>query len=186
MEVTRTIKTRLISFVWGFSEATFFFFVPDIWLSRIVLENKKEAYINIAFTTLGAVLGGSVLYFLALNNFEYIQNFLAFIPGISNTMVEQTGNQVQELGLSESLLIGITSGIPYKIYASWSGHLGAPFITFLLSSALIRTLRFIIVTGLANIVGLFLKGRLSMRKILLMHAFCWAGFYAFYFYKVGF
>jgi hypothetical protein len=28
------LKTRVVSFVWGFSEATFFFFVPDIWLKR--------------------------------------------------------------------------------------------------------------------------------------------------------
>ncbi len=180
------IKTRLISFAWGVAEATFFFFVPDIWLSRIVLEDKKEAYINIAFTTLGALFGGSVLYFLALSHFENIQSFLDFIPGISNTMVEQAGYQIQELGLWESLLTGIASGVPYKIYASWSGHLNLSLITFLMASACVRALRFTAVTGIAHIASLCLQNRLNISQLYWVHAICWVLFYMFYFHKFGF
>lgn len=180
------IKTRLISFIWGFSEATFFFFVPDIWLSRIVLEDKKEACINIAFTTLGALFGGSIIYFLASSHFENIRIFLDFIPGISNNMVEQTGSQIKELGLWEALLTGIASGIPYKIYASWSGYLSLSFIMFFMASAFIRTLRFIAVTGLAYITSAVLKDRMDMGKMFLLHAACWLVFYIFYFYKFEF
>jgi len=179
------IKTRMVSFVWGFSEATFFFFVPDIWLSRIVLENKKEAYINIAFTALGALLGGVTLYVLALSHFEHIQGLLDLIPGISNTIIDKTGEQVQRLGILEALFTGIASGVPYKIYASWAGSLGVPFGTFLFSSVIIRTLRFTIITGLTHIASIILKDRLSLKKILLLHTACWVFFYIFYFYNFG-
>lgn len=180
------IKTRMISFVWGFSEATFFFFVPDIWLSRIVLEDKKEAYINIAFTTLGALVGGIALYFLALSHFDDIRGFLDIIPGVSNTMVEQTGGQVQTLGIWEALMTGIASGVPYKIYATWSGYLGISFGAFLLVSAVIRTLRFTIVTGVAHIAALLLKNRLDISQLYWTHTICWLIFYVFYFYRFGF
>ncbi len=183
--MTGAIKTRMVSFVWGFSEATFFFFVPDIWLSRIVLEDKKEAYINIACTTLGALFGGAVLYFLALSYFDDIRGLLDLIPGVSNTMVEQTGEQVQALGIWETLMTGITSGVPYKIYASWSGYLGLSFGTFLLASAVIRTLRFTVVTGIAHIASVILKDRLSEQEMFLLHAACWIVFYTIYFYKFG-
>lgn len=179
------IKTRLISFVWGFAEATFFFLVPDIWLSRIVLEDKKEAYINIAFTTLGSLLGGSLLYFLALSYFEGIENFLDIIPGISGAMVEQIGNQIQNLGVWDALLTGITSGIPYKIYASWSGYLELSFIVFFIASAFVRTLRFTAVVGLTHMISVVVSKKVDMRKMLLLHAACWLLFYIFYFYKFG-
>lgn len=180
------IKTRAISLAWGFCEATFFFLVPDIWLSRITLNNKKEAYINIAFATLGALLGGTLLYFLALTHFNDIRNLLDYIPGVSKTMVGQTGKQVQDLGIWSALLNGITSGVPYKTYASWSGHLEIPFMTFLLASATIRTLRFAVVTGLAHVATLLLKNRLVTSQLYWAHTICWVIFYMFYFYKFGF
>ena len=101
-------------------------------------------------------------------------------------MVEQTGNQLQELGIWEALLTGIASGVPYKIYASWSGYLGISFVIFLLASAVIRTLRFTAVTGIAHAASVALKGKLSARKLLSLHAACWIFFYTFYFYKFGF
>lgn len=180
------IRTRLISFIWGFSEATFFFFVPDIWLSRIVLEDKKEAYINIAFATFGALFGGSVLYFLVLSHFENVQSFLDLIPGISDTMVEQTGNQVKELGLWSALLTGIVSGVPYKIYASWSGYLSLSFITFLMASACVRALRFMVVTVVTHVVSLMFQNRLGINQLYWLHAACWSVFYILYFLRFRF
>ena len=100
-------------------------------------------------------------------------------------MVEQTGEQVQALGIWVALMTGIASGVPYKIYAYWSGYLGVSFVTFLLVSAIIRTLRFAVVTGGAHIASVILKDRLSIRKMFLLHAACWMIFYTFYFYKFG-
>lgn len=176
----------MVSLVWGFCEATFFFLVPDIWLSRIVLKDKKEAYINIAFTTLGALLGGSVLYVLAMSSFAELQKFLDFIPAISSIMIEKTGSQIQTHGIWDALLTGIMTGTPYKIYASWSGHLGASFITFLLASIIIRTLRFTAVTALAHAASMIFRKRLSLHQLYMIHAMCWLVFYIFYFHKFGF
>lgn len=81
------IKIRLISFIWGFFEATFFFLVPDIWLSRIVIKSPKEAYINVAITTAGALAGGIIMYYMGTTMFEALFPFLDNVPAISKTMI---------------------------------------------------------------------------------------------------
>jgi len=46
----------LISFIWGFAEATFFFFIPDIYLTRVALSQPKKAYLACCYATLGAIV----------------------------------------------------------------------------------------------------------------------------------
>ena len=179
-------KTRAISFVWGFAEGTFFFLVPDIWLSRIVLKDKKEAYINIVFTVLGALLGGTALYILAMAHFDHMKLGLTYVPAVNGDMVEQVGVQIQGSGLWAALLAGIASGVPYKIYASWAGHLELSFAAFLGASICIRALRFTLVTGAAQLAAFLLRNVVSTPKLYLIHAASWIIFYVFYFTKFGF
>jgi hypothetical protein len=52
----------LISFLWGFSEAVWFFIIPDIFLAFIALFSLKRAFIAMCWTIFGAMLGGAILY----------------------------------------------------------------------------------------------------------------------------
>ena len=175
------IKTRIISFIWGLSEATFFFLVPDIRLSQIAIENKKEAYINIAFVTLGAILGGLLLYVLSISYFENIQKYLTFIPAISSENVQAVGHNIEKNGFFKPLIMAGFTGVPYKIYASWSGHLQIPLFLFILSSIIARISRFLLVTMIVHFVSIVLSKHMSIKRIHIINLLCWLVFYIFYF-----
>lgn len=179
------LKTRLVSFIWGFAEATFFFFVPDVWLSRIVLTNPREAYINIAIATLGAITGGAVMYYLGAQYFAQIEAALPLVPAVSTDMVDKVGADIGAHSLLYAMSQGMFAGVPYKIYASWAGHLSAPLLVFIVATIIARMARFITVTALAHLIRKALKKRLSQSVILRIHIGAWVCFYVFYFYTMG-
>lgn len=49
------------AFAWGLAEATFFFIVPDVFTTRLALQDFKRALISCIFTLAGALLGGVTL-----------------------------------------------------------------------------------------------------------------------------
>lgn len=176
---------RWISFLWGFAEATFFFFVPDVWLSFLVLKMRKGIAVHIALATAGAVLGGLVMYAFGAYGFAQAQAFLDAVPAIGSGMIAETGRQMQGGNVFGAMQAGSVSGVPYKIYAVWAGHLGVPLLHFVGISAAVRALRFILVTGVIYMIGRVLRGRFSTRALLRINGVCWAAFYVYYFYALG-
>jgi len=184
MEISRRASYAL-SFVWGLCEASFFFLVPDIWLSRLAMKDFRAALRNTAFATAGAVLGGLVMYLCGRYAFSGTTGFLDMIPAISPAMIDDAGAALTENGLLPALLEGMAGGMPYKIYAAWGGHMALSVPLFLLASAAARFLRFFIVTGLFYAAARGLSAHLSARNLLRLHALTWAVFYAGYFLKFG-
>lgn len=185
MEVGRRASYAL-SFIWGLCEASFFFLVPDIWLSRLAMKDFAAALRNIAFATAGALLGGLVMYLCGRYAFAGTTGFLDMIPAISPAMIDDAGAAMTENGLLPALLNGMAGGIPYKIYAAWAGHMALSVPLFLFASALARLLRFFIVTGVFYISARALSARLSDRSLRRLHALVWSTFYLAYFLKFGF
>ncbi len=179
------LKTRLISFIWGLAEATFFFLVPDIWLSRIAITSPREAYINVTIATAGAVLGGFIMYFVGLYAFEQLHKLLPLIPAIHSTMVENVGIELQHENPLYAMQKGSVTGIPYKIYALWAGHLEISLIIFITITTIVRSVRFTLVTIVAHGMSLVLKKCINTRNILSIHILLWIAFYIFYFYKMS-
>jgi membrane protein YqaA with SNARE-associated domain len=58
------VASSLIAFIWAFCEATFFFIVPDVWLTWLVISKSdyKELSRAVFCATLGAIVGGIVVY----------------------------------------------------------------------------------------------------------------------------
>ena len=54
----------IIASLWGFAEATLFFFVPDIWISILALKNGRQGLIACFYSFVGAVVGGLIMYYL--------------------------------------------------------------------------------------------------------------------------
>ena len=179
------VKTRAISFAWGFCEATFFFLVPDIWLSRIVILNRREAYLNIIVTVLGALLGGFVMYALGVYAFETTEKMLPIIPAISADMVENVGQNMKNSSMFLEFNNEMFAGIPYKIYALWAGHYSAPIILFIVASFIARCLRFVLVVFFAHAISCVIKPYVKQETILKIHMLAWACFYAYYFHALG-
>src|SRR3546814_3695958 len=55
-----TRAAHAVSLLWGFAEATVFFVVPDVWISRRALSSWRAALRGCGFALAGA-LGGGVL-----------------------------------------------------------------------------------------------------------------------------
>ncbi len=180
------LKTRVISFVWGLSEATFFFFVPDIWLTRIAITDFKEAVVNAFIALLGALIGGALLYVLGNMLFESVKQFLDYIPAISKSMVNKVGVQMQETSPVKAIIQAGFTGLPFKIYAVWSGHLAISLPVFLLVSAVARIGRFLSLIFVVYGMKSALRSRMSAKNLLWLHVIFWVLFYCYYFYKVQF
>ncbi len=177
--------TRVVSFVWGLAEAVFFFLIPDIWLSRLVLMNRNEAYLNCAIASFAALVGGCFMYFVSVSHFAEVKELLAFVPAVSASMIDKVGVQIEQEGLLRALLTGMITGIPYKLFASWSGFLGLPLIVFIAASVTMRALRFFTVVALFDLVSSVMRKKLSIHQIYVIHGFVWLAVYTFYFCKFG-
>jgi hypothetical protein len=51
-----------LAFAWGLAEATVFFVVPDVWISRLALSSWRAALRGCALALVGALVGGVLLY----------------------------------------------------------------------------------------------------------------------------
>src|SRR3546814_8042489 len=58
-----TRAAHAISLLWGFAEATVFFVVPDVWISRRALSSWRAALRRCGFALAGALVGGVLLCF---------------------------------------------------------------------------------------------------------------------------
>src|SRR3546814_12347528 len=58
-----TRAAHAVSLLWGFAEATVFFVVPDVWISRRALSSWRAALRGCGFALAGALVGGVLLYF---------------------------------------------------------------------------------------------------------------------------
>ena len=179
------LKTKAISFLWGFSEALFFFFVPDIWLTKLALTNLKDALINSLYALLGALCGGTILYVLGSFIFDTILHFLTHIPAISQNMVDTAGAQMQDNNPAKAIMKAGFTGVPFKIYAAWSGHLQLPFLIFLTVGAIARLARFASLILITYGIKTLLSPHITIQKIHALHLIFWIIFYLFYFLKVG-
>ena len=169
--------------VWGFVEATLFFFVPDVFLTRVALEAPKRAFVACWFALAGALVGGMAMFAWGRADIESARAALDAVPGISEDMIATVGGQLEELGTT-ALFSGPPRGVPYKIYAVEWGATGGSLAEFLLMSVPARVLRFLLVAALAVLVRRTLLSKRSPRACLWFHAACWASFYTAYFWLI--
>jgi len=148
----------IIAFVWGFAEATAFFIVPDVYLGFVALFNWRRGLSAMIAALIGAILGGSVMYVLAMNNPSGLNLFLTRVPLIDATLVNDVADKMRTDGLI-TLLNGPLRGTPYKIYAAQAGEQSLPFLYFLLMTIPARLERFLPVVlvfgGIGKWFGIF-------------------------------
>lgn len=177
----------LVPFLWGFSEAVFFFIVPDVWLTYLICVNGwKGIWRALLITAAGALLGGLGVYFIGLHWPSQVQQALDWIPGISSTMVGSSWQDLASKG-EVAMAVGILKGIPYKIFAAGAGSLKMNLVLFLVVSIFVRLTRFLFSALITHGICKLFEKRVSNWKairvwILLLF---WAAFYTFYFRHFG-
>jgi membrane protein YqaA with SNARE-associated domain len=175
-----------VAFVWGLAEATFFFIVPDVFLTLIAVRSLRLALKGTLFALSGALIGGALMYTLGREAPEEARSLLDYVPGISSRLIARVEAEVRDAGLV-AILIGPTRGIPYKLYAAEWGARRGDFLTLMLISIPARYVRFFLLAVGARVAARLLKpwtqARVSVESAL--HAAFWAAFYSYYFARFG-
>jgi len=177
----------VIAFVWGFAEATAFFIVPDVYLGFVALFNWRRGLSAMIAALIGAILGGSVMYVLAMNNPSGLNLFLTRVPLIDATLVNDVGDKMRADGLI-TLLNGPLRGTPYKIYAAQAGEQSLPFLYFLLMTIPARLERFLPVVlafgGIGKWFGTFCEKHTKF--VVSSYALMWGIIYFVFIYYFHF
>jgi len=160
----------IIAFIWGFAEATAFFIVPDVYMGFVALFNWRRGLLSAIAALLGAMLGGSVMYVLAMNNPSGINSFLTHIPLINMQLVNAVANQTQTSGLT-AVLMGPVRGTPYKIYAAQAGEQALPFLYFVLMTIPARLQRFIPLVLVLGGIGKWFESFFKKHTRLVMSGY---------------
>lgn len=177
-------RLNVLAAAWGAAEATLFFIVPDVLLSRIALHDRRRALIACLWALGGALLGGALIWALGSGDPEPVRSTFARIPAVSPAMIERVQAQLASHG-PWSLFIGPLTGTPYKIYALEAAGAGIGLLAFLLISIPARLLRFVLVVFLTAAIARACRDRLGLRTLQVWHAGAWIAFYAGYFYAMS-
>ena len=171
-------RWRAVAFGWGFAEATLFFVVPDVWITRVALRSGREAAWAIACAVLGAVLGGAAIVAWARNDPAGLRAALDAVPAVAPALIDRVGVDWSRLGALAPLLGGF-SGVPYKLYAAHAPqHLQvAPFLAL---TAAVRGVRFAAVAAIAWALARCATPRWGPRAVVAAWALAWTALYAVY------
>ena len=166
-----------LAFVWGFAEATLFFIVPDVLITRIALRDLRRALITALCALGGAMIGGTSVWFAARQGAApQLLDIFAHLPGINRDVIALTGSAIHERGVT-SLFAGGVTFQPYKLFAVHAGSQGVPFGLFFIASVAARLGRFVLTATAAWLIG----RALPPRTVSYCHAIFWTVLYLTYF-----
>jgi membrane protein YqaA with SNARE-associated domain len=175
------MRERIVALLWGFAEATLFFFVPDVYLTFVALRDVRLALVCCAWALAGALAGGSLMYLWGVHDPAQVAAVLDWVPAISRGSIARVRDQLQTIGLPAVVLAPL-SGTPYKIYAAEAGAIGLGLGRLLLITVPARLVRFALVSLLAAAVTRMPPLRSwSPRALRRTHLLVWAVFYGLYF-----
>ena len=130
----------------AFAEASFFPIPPDVMLLPMMLADRRRAFLLAAWCTLWSVIGGMLGYAIGALFWDTAGLWIIHALHVPLAQVEAL-----RLKYTEHAYLIIVQGltpIPYKLVTISSGLASVPFATFMLYSAITRSLRFIVLEGL--------------------------------------
>ena len=169
-----------VAAAWGFAEATLFFLVPDVYLTRLALRDGRGALLASVAATGGALLGGALLWVWTAADAGAALAVLERVPAVSTGMLARVRDELLASGWL-AVLLGPTRGTPYKLYAATSATLGMGLGGLLLVTVPARLVRFAALALLAAWLG---RGPLAAWSVTArhrLHLALWAAFYGAYF-----
>jgi membrane protein YqaA with SNARE-associated domain len=154
--------------------------VPDVYLSRVALDDLRRASRACGWALAGALVGGALMYGWSGRDRAGAERALDMVPAISRAAIDSVGDDITARGVW-AVFLGPLSGTPYKIYAVESAARGLSLARFLAVSIPARLLRFVLVTLIfAGAARGPLRGWKPAR-LRSAHAVAWIAFYTFYF-----
>jgi len=142
-------------FLLAFAESSFFPVPPDVLLIALAIAIPTRAFRYALVCSLGSVLGGMFGYFIGWQFYELIGK-----PIIDFYGYHEHYNAIKELYQQyDAWAVGIAgfTPIPYKVFTIAAGAFDIKFGVFLLVSAISRSARFFLVSGLIWYFGPSIK-----------------------------
>ena len=179
-------RDTLLAFTWGLAEATIFFIVPEVLLSRVaMLRGGKNALRACVWALAGSIIGATVIYYAAsIGHGPGLLRLMDWLPGITPDLIDQAHDGLEDHGIS-AVFAGAFTGIPFKLYATHAGSMHVGWFLFLLASAVVRFVRFSVTSLLAWFIATKLLHSLPRSRLQLLHVAFWTVFYAVYFTRHG-
>lgn len=134
-----------LSFV-SFIEAIFFPIPPDVMLIPMSMSKPQNATKYAIYTTIASVLGGIIGYFIGLYAFDWVQGIIADWGMQAN--FDKAKSWFETWGVAVVFLAGF-SPIPYKVFTICAGVMQMAFFPFVVTAAVSRFARFILVAKLS-------------------------------------
>jgi membrane protein YqaA with SNARE-associated domain len=171
---------RILAFAWGFAEAVFFFVVADVAITMLTARNGfRTGLIAALWATVGALLGGIVVYLWASWDPSTVDRMLDLVPAISVGQIAAAKQHMTENWILATLVGGF-SGAPYKLYAAAAGQQGRSLPPFLAVSFAARLSRFVCSAIIAQALTWLLTRIARDRWAMPLIKFFWFGFYVWY------
>lgn len=170
-----------VIFIWGFSEATWFFIIPDVVLSLYALKVKRFKFVlysNIA-AVLGALIGGITIFIWSSIDYAQVVLFMLNIPAIHDYMITHV-HRTMENNTFTALITGPLFGVPYKLFAASAPEYTNLFI-FLIFTVPARLVRFLLISIIAYVLSHYVFKQLSMKAKLVIWFVVWCAVYIIYF-----
>lgn len=152
----------------SFTEASFFPVPPDLLLVAMGLAKPKKAIWYAFYTTLFSVIGGMFGYYIGMFLWEGVSGF--FFQYVLDPDKFEKVRILYENNAFAAIFISGYTPIPYKIFTISAGVFGIALKTFIIASALGRSLRFFLFGTLIYIYGDKARGWIQkhIQKILLV------------------
>lgn len=168
----------ILSFLWGIGEATFFFIVPDVFLSYLALNIESKKLLKANFAALaGACVGGTIIWFIAVFTQVSAIDLFDWIPFIDAKTIGEAQHLAQNKGVA-SIVFAPLSALPYKLVAFQVSNLGVSLPFFIFVTFIGRAYRFLIVSYVSWLGSwIFKRFKYSWPRYALW-AYCWICIYA--------
>lgn len=134
-----------LSFV-SFIEAIFFPIPPDVMLIPMAMSKPQNATKYAIYTTIASVLGGIIGYGIGYFAFDWVKEIIANWGMQAN--FDKAMSWFETWGVAVVFLAGF-SPIPYKVFTVCAGVMQMAFFPFVITSAISRFARFILVAKLS-------------------------------------
>ncbi len=180
----------LATIIWGFAEATIFFFVPDVLLTRAALKLGWAKAVRLcALAALAATAGGAIMYLWGTNNAADAYQLLDKIPAISPPLIADVEARISQ-GWIPALFLGGLTGQPFKIFMVELGAQNVPWLAVLFIGFLARFSRFFLFVSAASLVkkglSFIMEPSKTLNLVLLsLWAVIWVSVYLIYFSIFG-
>ncbi len=136
----------------AFTESSFFPIPPFVLIVAMLAHDKKPSWVKLAIIgTLSSVLGGIAAYFIGMFFYDYVGAPLVHFYGIEKE-VASLGTMFKDHVVATILLASL-SPIPYKVFTLSAGLFAVNIWSFIAASLVGRSIRFVVVSYLADRYG---------------------------------